>query len=103
MSYGPNFPDLFRCTADYVDKILRGVKPADIPVEQPTSFDFFINLKTAKALGLASAHAARPCLRGDRIAMHFAAVHEPCIGTSRRITFSMAMAAFGAERTCMGV
>jgi putative tryptophan/tyrosine transport system substrate-binding protein len=52
MSYGPNFPDLFRRTADYVEKILRGAKPGDIPVEQPTKFDFVINLKTANSLGL---------------------------------------------------
>ena len=52
MSYGPNFPDLFRRAADFVDKILRGAKPADIPVEQPTKFDLVINLTTAKALGL---------------------------------------------------
>jgi putative tryptophan/tyrosine transport system substrate-binding protein len=53
LSYGPNFPDLFRRSADLVDKILRGAKPGDIPVEQPTKFDLVINLKTAKALGLA--------------------------------------------------
>ena len=52
MSYGPNLPDLFRRAGDYVDKILRGAKPADIPVEQPTKFDLIINLTTAKALGL---------------------------------------------------
>ena len=52
MSYGPNFPDLWRRSADYVNKILRGAKPADLPVEQPTKFDFVINLTTAKALGL---------------------------------------------------
>jgi putative tryptophan/tyrosine transport system substrate-binding protein len=51
-SYGPNFPDLFRRAADFVDRILRGVKPEDLPVEQPTKFDLAINLTTAKALGL---------------------------------------------------
>ena len=52
MSYAPNFSDLFRRAAEQVDKILRGTKPADIPVEQPTKFDLVINLTTAKALGL---------------------------------------------------
>jgi putative tryptophan/tyrosine transport system substrate-binding protein len=52
MSYGSNFPDLHRRSADYVDKILRGTKPGDIPVEQPTRFDLVVNLTTAKALGL---------------------------------------------------
>ena len=52
MSYGPNFVDMFRRTADLVDKILRGTKPGDIPVEQPTKYDLVINLTTAKALGL---------------------------------------------------
>jgi putative ABC transport system substrate-binding protein len=53
MSYGPNFPHLFRRAADYVDKILHGADPGDLPVEQPTQFEFVINLETAKALGLA--------------------------------------------------
>ena len=52
MSYGPNFVDLFRRAGDYVDKILHGAKPGNIPVEQPTKFDLVINLTTAKALGL---------------------------------------------------
>jgi len=52
MSYGPNYSDLFRHSADYVDKILHGTKPGDIPVEQPTKFELVINLSTAKALGL---------------------------------------------------
>ena len=52
ISYGPNFPDLFRRSGDFVNKILRGTKPADIPVEQPVKFDLMINATTAKVLGL---------------------------------------------------
>ena len=51
--YGPNLPDLFRRAAELVDKVLRGTKPSEIPVEQPTKFDLVLNLKTARALGLA--------------------------------------------------
>jgi putative ABC transport system substrate-binding protein len=52
MSYAPHFPDLWRRAADYVDKILRGARPGEIPVEQPTKFKLVFNLKTARALGL---------------------------------------------------
>ena len=65
MSYGPNFPDLFRRAADFVDKILRGAKPADLPVEQPVKFDLVVNLTTAKALGLKIPEAF--LLRADEV------------------------------------
>ena len=64
-SYGPTFPDLWRRAADFVDKILHGTKPNEIPVEQPTKFEFVINLKTAKALGLTIPQSL--LLRADQV------------------------------------
>jgi ABC-type uncharacterized transport system substrate-binding protein len=65
MSYGANFPDLFRRAAEYVDKILRGAKPADLPVEQPTKFDLIVNLTTGRVLGLQIPEAF--LLRADEV------------------------------------
>jgi putative tryptophan/tyrosine transport system substrate-binding protein len=65
ISYGPNFSELWRRAADYVDTILRGLRPADLPVEQPTKFDLVVNLTTAKALGLKIPEAF--LLRADEV------------------------------------
>lgn len=65
MSYGPDFPNLWQKAAEYVDKILRGAKPADIPVEQPTKFELVVNLTTARALGLTIQESF--LLRADKV------------------------------------
>ena len=87
MSYGPNYSDLFRHSADYVDKILRGTKPGDIPVEQPTKFELVINLTTAKALGLTIPGSL--LLRADEVFKGSMSAFDPkrtpaCAGPGRR-------------------
>jgi putative tryptophan/tyrosine transport system substrate-binding protein len=74
ISYGPDFITFFRRAAEYVDKILKGAKAEDMPVEQPTTYQLVVNLKTAKAIGLAIPPTADPRRRSDRIGLAMSAI-----------------------------
>ena len=82
MSYGENLPSMYRRSAYFVDKIFKGAKPADLPVEQAAKFDMALNLRTAKAIRLDDpGFDLCPLRRGDRIRMLFSAVRSDAIGT----------------------
>jgi hypothetical protein len=83
MSYGPDSVDIVRHSASYVDRILRGAKPAELPVQAPIKYELSINLKTAKALGLEIPPTLLARRRGDRMKMPLAALHESAIGPTQ--------------------
>ena len=102
ISYGTDFPAQYRQAARFVDRILDGTKPSDLPIEQPTRFELVINLKTAKALGLdRAAILARPRRRGDRIVL-ICPCEVAALGTSRHFGPMPERSLLEAQRTLVG-
>ena len=102
MAYGPDSAEIFRQSASYIDRILNRESPAKLLAQAPTKFEFVINFKTAKALGLSTEEPARNHRSGDRIEILFAAVYESASGTKRTIRPHPPLSAIGVKRalTC---